>query len=122
MNLNKSKIITASCKFCCLRVIFSAMIHFALLFLLLFLTESKSYSSIWCLWGQKIPELVQSALNRSHCASIVWKQYTLVLIRLGFILTRSLLLSLIKLIYAGRVPAIIHKPLPCACVCKSVFV
>lgn len=41
---------------------------------------------------------------------------------LGFILACSLLLSLIKLIYAGRVPAIIHKPLPRACVRARVCI
>lgn len=52
-------------------------------------------------------------------SSIVQERYTLFLIRLGFILTHSLLLSLIKLIYAGRVPAIIHKPRLRACVCAE---
>lgn len=57
-------------------------------------------------------------------SAIVWRQYTLFLIRLGFILPASR--ALIKLIYAGRVPAITHKPLPGArvllrpCECRPV--
>lgn len=90
---------------------------------LTFLTTSSSFSTALyrvCIWRQKIPGLGQSGLNSLIMAPIVWKRYTLFLIRLGFILARCLLLRLIKLIYAGRVPAITHKPQPRACVRAKV--
>lgn len=116
--LNKPRVITKKLSQI---VIYSAVIPLGLLFFS-FEIQSKSYSGVPCMYTETKDTWTGTEGSKpvSFWLLLYRKPYTLFLIRLGFILACSLLLSLIKLIYAGRVPAIIHKPLPRACVCVQV--